>query len=121
MVIMYADTMTRSMKQSIDDTTKRRDKQLEYNRINKITPTQIVRSKRTPLQKRKSYAEPEGINIAADPVIKYMKGDALKKAMDNTRKLMEKAASELDFMTAARFRDELYELENLYNKGKTNT
>jgi excinuclease ABC subunit B len=80
MVIMYADTITRSMKQSIDDTTKRREKQLAYNLEHNITPTQIVRSKRSSLQKSKKYVEPEGINIAADPVIRYMGRDALKKS-----------------------------------------
>jgi excinuclease ABC subunit B len=119
MVIMYADTITRSMKQSIDDTTKRRDKQLAYNLENNITPTQIIRSKRSSLQKSKKYVEPEGINIAADPIIKYMGRDALRKAMDKTRSAMEKAAAELDFMTAARYRDELLELEKLFKKAKS--
>jgi excinuclease ABC subunit B len=120
MVIMYADTITRSMKQSIDDTTKRRDKQLAYNLEHNITPTQIVRSKRSSLQKSKKYTEPEGINIAADPVIRYMGRDALRKTMDKTRSAMEKAAAELDFMTAARYRDELLELEKLIKKAKSN-
>ncbi|MFO7924107.1 MAG: excinuclease ABC subunit UvrB [Bacteroidales bacterium] len=113
MVIMYADTVTRSMKQSIDDTTKRREKQLAYNRENKITPKQIVRATRSSLQKSKKYTEPETIDVAADPVIRYMDGHALKKTMDKTRTAMEKAASELDFITAARYRDELRELEKL--------
>ncbi len=116
MVIMYADTITRSMKQSIDETTKRREKQLAYNRINNITPAQIVRTNRSTLQKSNKYTDPEGINIAADPVIRYMGKDALKKAMINTRSAMVKAASDLDFMTAARYRDELKELEKLYKE-----
>ncbi len=115
-VIMYADTITRSMKESIDETNKRREKQLEYNRINNITPSQIVRSKRSSLQKSGKYTEPEGVSIAADPVIKYMGKDALKKAMAKTRSAMEKAASELDFLAAARYRDELKELENLFKE-----
>ena len=120
MVIMYADKITRSMKQSIDDTTKRREKQLAYNLEHNITPTQIVRSKRSSLQKSKKYTEPEGINIAADPVIRFMGRDGLRKTMDKTRSAMEKAASELDFMTAARYRDELLELEKLIKKVKSN-
>jgi excinuclease ABC subunit B len=119
MVIMYADTITRSMKQSIDDTTKRREKQLAYNIEHNITPTQIVRSKRSSLQKSKKYVEPDGINIAADPVIRYMGREALKKTMDKTRSAMEKAAAELDFLTAARYRDELLELEKLFKKAKS--
>ena len=115
MVIMYADSITRSMKQSIDETSRRREKQLEYNRVNNITPAQILRSKRSGLQRLKKYTEPEKPDIAADPVIKYMNRDALKKAMDKTRSAMEKAAKDLDFMTAARYRDELFELEKLYN------
>ena len=118
MVIMYADTVTRSMKQSIDDTSRRREKQLAYNRENNIIPTQIVRSRRSPMIKPKTYTEPEYINIAADPVVKFMTADALEKAMKKTRAAMEKAASELDFMTAARYRDELYELQKLYKKEK---
>jgi excinuclease ABC subunit B len=115
MVIMYADRITGSMKQSIDDTTKRREKQLQYNLDNGITPAQIVRSRRSSLQAAKKYVEPEGINIAADPVVRFMNTDALKKAMDKTRLAMEKAAADLDFMAAARFRDELRELEKLLN------
>ncbi len=119
MVIMYADTITRSMKQSIDETSIRREKQLAYNKENNIIPTQIVRSLRSPMIRPKTYTEPEYFNVASDPVVKYMTSDALRKAMEKTRKAMEKAASELDFITAARYRDELYELRKLYNKEKT--
>jgi excinuclease ABC subunit B len=118
MVIMYADTITKSMKQSIEETTKRREKQLAFNRKNNITPTQIVKSKRSALKKEKIYTEPDEISIAADPVVRYMKGDALRKTIDKTRAAMEKAASELDFITAARYRDELYVLEDLFKKRK---
>jgi excinuclease ABC subunit B len=116
MVIMYADTITGSMKQSIDETTDRREKQLAYNIENNITPAQIKRSKAIIPAKSQNYTEPEGINIAADPVIKYMGKDALKKAMEKTRSAMVKAASDLDFMAAARYRDELKELEKLLKK-----
>ncbi|MFP4367548.1 MAG: excinuclease ABC subunit UvrB [bacterium] len=116
MVIMYADIITRSMKQSIDETTARRTKQLAYNKKHKITPAQITRTKRSSLQKNRKYTEPEEINVAADPVIRYMGKDALKKTMEKTRSAMEKAASELDFMTAARYRDELKELEKIFKK-----
>ena len=118
MVIMYADKVTRSMKQSIDDTSRRREKQLAYNSENNITPTQIVRSRRSSMMRPKTYTEPESINIAADPVIKYMTADELEKAMKKTRTAMEKAASDLDFMTAARYRDELYELQKLHKNEK---
>jgi len=118
MVIMYADAVTGSMKQSIDETARRREKQLAYNRENNITPAQIVKAKRSSFQKMKIYTEPEGIATAADPVIKYMSAGALKKAMEKTRSAMEKAAADLDFMTAARYRDEMYELEKLLNNAK---
>lgn len=118
MVIMYADTITRSMKQSIDDTAKRREKQLAYNIKHNIKPTQIVKATRSILQKQNKYVEPEEIDIAADPVIRYMSREALSKTMEKTKAAMEKAASELDFMTAARYRDELRELEKLIKEKK---
>jgi excinuclease ABC subunit B len=116
MVIMYADTITRSMKQSIDETNRRREKQLAYNSLHNITPAQIVRARRTSLQKARRYTEPEEINVAADPVVKYMGKDALKKTMDKVRSSMEKAAGELDFLSAARYRDELRQLEKIYRE-----
>jgi excinuclease ABC subunit B len=119
-VIMYADNVTRSMQQTIDETNRRRDKQLKYNELMGITPTQIYRKagtvlsglgKKGPLQK--AYIEPEKFDVAADPVVKYMNREALEKAIDKARKSMEKAASELDFIEAARFRDEMAELQRL--------
>ena len=119
-VIMYADNVTKSMQQTIDETNRRRDKQLKYNELMGITPTQIYRKagtvlsglgKKGPLQK--AYIEPEKFDVAADPVVKYMNREALEKAIDKTRKSMEKAASELDFIEAARFRDEMAELQKL--------
>ena len=121
-VIMYADNITGSMQQTINETNRRRDKQLKYNTEMGITPTQIYKKGGSIFRglskkgiKLKAYIEPERINIAADPVIKYMNREALEKAIEKTRKAMEKAASELDFIEAARFRDELSELHNLLN------
>ena len=65
---------------------------------------------------RNAYIEPERTNIAADPVVQYMSAEALEKTIKKTRKSMETAASKLDFIEAARFRDELAELENLLRK-----
>ena len=118
-VIMYADTITRSMRQSIDDTTRRREKQLAYNRDNNITPAQIVKSTRSSLKKFHKYTDPEKIDVAADPVVRYMGKEDIKKAMDKARSSMEKAAAELDFISAARYRDELYELEKMSDSNKT--
>jgi len=119
-VIMYADVITGSMKETINETNRRREKQLKYNESMGITPTQIVKKTGTILRGLskqgipvKAYVEPERPDIAADPVVRYMNREALEKAVEKTRKNMEKAASELDFIQAARFRDELADLQKL--------
>ena len=121
-VIMYADTVTRSMQLTIDETDRRREKQMKYNLEMGITPAQIVKKTGTVLSSLnksrartapKAYIEKEHPDIAADPVVKYMNREALEKAIEKTRKSMEKAASELDFIEAARFRDEMNELQKL--------
>jgi excinuclease ABC subunit B len=119
-VIMYADSITQSMQETINETNRRRAKQLKYNEEMGITPAQIIKktgsalgglSKRGKLMR--PYIEPEKPDVAADPVVQYMNSEALEKAIEKTRKSMEKAASELDFIQAARFRDELAELQNI--------
>ncbi|QQS50504.1 MAG: excinuclease ABC subunit UvrB [Bacteroidota bacterium] len=119
-VIMYADKITRSMQLTIDETIRRREKQLQYNLENGITPTQIVKPTSTILQSVKqvsgekyAYTEPEKPDIAADPVIKYMDGHALEKAIEMARKKMEAAASKLEFIEAAQYRDEMNKLKEL--------
>jgi len=119
-VIMYADNMTRSMQRTIDETTRRRKKQLEYNKMHQITPAQIIRSTQSLFQKitdntspRSAYADQAKSDIAADPVVKYMGKTELEKAIDQAKKQMEKAAKELDFIEAARFRDEMYAYQEL--------
>jgi excinuclease ABC subunit B len=119
-VIMYADVITRSMQETINETNRRREKQLKYNEKMGITPAQIFKKTGAILSGLsrkgvafKAYIEPERPDIAADPVIRYMNRDALEKAIEKTRKNMEKAASELDFIQAARFRDELADLQKL--------
>jgi len=120
MVIMYADKITNSMRITIEETNRRREKQLKYNELNGITPRQIVKSKVSVLGKEyaktkgfKPYTEPVGVDYAADPVVKYMSDEALAKAIENAKKQMEKAAKDLDFIEAARFRDEMYGLQKL--------
>jgi excinuclease ABC subunit B len=125
-VIFYADKITESMKKTIDETNRRRIKQLEYNADHGITPTQINRSTESIMNQTKvadskygeakAYIEPDHTSVAADPVIHYMNKDQLKKTIAATKKSMEKAARELDFIEAARFRDEMYELEKLLNE-----
>jgi len=117
---MYADNVTRSMQQTIDETNRRRSKQLKYNDEMGITPAQITRktgSILSGLGKKgtfvKAYIEPDKPDVAADPVVKYMNREALEKAIEKSRKSMEKAAAELDFIEAARFRDEMADLQKL--------
>jgi len=119
-VIMYADVVTRSMQQTIDETNRRRDKQFKYNELMGITPTQIFKKTGTILSglgkkgaAPKAYFEPERFDVAADPVVKFMNREALEKAIEKIRKSMEKAASELDFIEAARLRDEMADLQKL--------
>lgn len=115
-VIMYADTITESMQQAIDETNRRRNTQMEYNKEHGITPTTIIRSKESILGQTKVadskkstknyYVESEETSLAADPVVAYLSKDELQKMADRTRKAMEKAAKELEFMEAAKLRDE---------------
>jgi excinuclease ABC subunit B len=121
MVIMYADKVTGSMQLAIDETNRRRGIQEAYNKEHGITPTSVKKDKSVILSqtgvadkqkgKKKYYIEEEQ-PVAADPVVAYLDKDQLKSLVDQTRKKMEKAAKELDFMEAARLRDELYQLED---------
>jgi len=122
-VIMYADNITGSMQRTMDETTRRRKKQLEYNKAHEITPTQIIKSTQSLFEKisddsdRKTiYADQAKSDIAADPVVKYMGRSELEKAIDKAKKQMEKAAKELDFIEAARFRDEMYAYQELLDE-----
>ncbi len=118
-VIMYADKITNSMKQTIDETTRRREKQLKYNEENGITPKQIIKASRSIMgnyiqkPRRKAYSEPDDLDIAADPIVKYMDKLALEKAIEKTKLSMEKTAKNLDFKEAARLRDEMFALQKL--------
>lgn len=113
-VVMYADRITGAMKQTIEETNRRRERQMKYNEEMGITPTQIVKKGGAMLRglsrkgvEIKAYTGPDKIDMAADPVIKYMSREQLEKAIEKTRKAMEKAASALDFIEAARLRDEI--------------
>ncbi len=119
-VIMYADRITGSMQRTIDETNRRRKKQLGYNKKHRITPTQITKSIVSLFDQNRNesgysgiYADQAKADIAADPVVKYMGKEELEKAIDKARKQMEKAAKELDFIEAARFRDEMYAYQEL--------
>ena len=127
-VIMYADKITRSMQDSIDETDRRRAIQIEYNEEHGITPQTVYSSKDAILGQTKvadskkrepePYVESEDESIAADPVVAYMDKKALAKMIEKIQKQMETAAREQEFMKAAKLRDELQELKGLYEKRK---
>lgn len=119
-VIMYADKITESMQQTMDETDRRRAKQRAYNEANGLVPTALNKSKEGVFPNRegkgnlsKAYIEKKEVNIAADPVVQYMSKEQLEKAINAGRKNMEKSARELDFIDAAKYRDEVAALENL--------
>ncbi len=125
-VIMYADTITSSMQLTIDETMRRRIKQIQYNEDHGITPTQIKKSlsqsilrteieaespKDRPQSARVEYIEPEERVFAADPIVKQMTRQQLEKSIANTTKQMKEAAKNLDFIQAAQYRDEIIRLQ----------
>jgi excinuclease ABC subunit B len=120
-VIMYADSITESMQLAIDETNRRRKIQQDYNLANGITPKTVIKSKESILGQTKVadskkaaaryYIEPEEKSLAADPVVNYLSKEDLQKMVERTRKAMEKAAKELEFMEAARLRDEYLALQ----------
>ena len=126
-VIMYADRITGSMQRTIDETNRRRAKQLEYNKKHGITPQQIVKSKDrilTPIKKELEpyYSTPDQehqqiiYGVANDPIYQKMNQQQLKRAIEEARKKMERAAKKLEFLEAARYRDEMFELQRLYEQ-----
>ena len=119
-VIFYADKITASMQLTMDETTRRREKQLAYNEKHGITPRQVIKTSVSLLGEKQqpataepyAYVEPEP-SLVADPVVKYMNRPQLEKAIERTKKQMTEAAKKLDFIEAAQFRDELIKLEEL--------
>ena len=126
-VIMYADKITDSIRFTMEETQRRRKKQIEYNFNNNITPVQagrkqIAQSEFGGIEVNingklvKTYVESDDIMFAADPVLQYMTSDELKKQIAKAKSAMIKASKELNFMEAARLRDEMYVLEKLLNE-----
>jgi excinuclease ABC subunit B len=120
-VIMYADKITDSMQRTIDETNRRREKQIAYNIEHNITPETIATSKDKILKQASvlqmktdnAYIEPEASALVADPVVEYMNKPQLEKAISNARRNMEKAAKDLMFPEAARYRDEMFALQKM--------
>ncbi|MFW9596836.1 MAG: excinuclease ABC subunit UvrB [Paludibacter sp.] len=115
-VIMYADKVTESMEKTIQETNRRREKQLAYNEAHGITPQAIIKGERSSLSKAEAnaYIETEHKqSIAADPVVQYMSKPALEKAIAKAKKAMQEAAKKLEFLEAAQYRDEMIKLEEL--------
>ncbi|MGR6086736.1 MAG: excinuclease ABC subunit UvrB [Arcticibacter sp.] len=121
-VIMYADRITDSMRLTIEQTTRRREKQIKYNDENGLVPKSLNKSKENILgqssvvgnrkeEKKAYYDETESGSLAADPVLKYLSKEQIENLISENRKKMEKAAKELDFLEAARLRDEINLLE----------
>jgi excinuclease ABC subunit B len=124
-VIMYADKITDSMQRTIDETERRRKKQIAYNFEHNMVPTSLNKSKASIMGQTtvvvdakgnlaRPYIEQDAINYAADPVVQYMNKEELQKAITLTRKAMEAAAKEFNFAEAARLRDEMFALEKLF-------
>ncbi len=122
-VIMYADTVTESMRQTIEETSRRREKQVRYNEEHGIVPTQIRKQQSTIFEQsgllnKRNVASYEDavdveVSVAADPVFQSMMPDQLEKSIRQVKKKMEKAAQEMEFMEAARLRDEMFALQKL--------
>jgi excinuclease ABC subunit B len=122
-VIMYADTITESMRVTMEETDRRREKQIAYNLDHGITPKTVGKSREAIMEQtsvmdfkggtQKAYVEDAEITLAADPIVQYMTKPELKKAIENTKKEMMAAAKDMDFLSAAKLRDEMFALEKM--------
>lgn len=123
-VIMYADKITNSMRVTIEETNRRREKQIAYNTKHGITPRTVGKSREAIIEQtsvmdfkggvQKAYIEKEMTdNLAADPIVQYMSKSELQKSIDKTKKDMALAAKEMDFLLAAKLRDEMFALEKV--------
>jgi excinuclease ABC subunit B len=126
LVIFYADTITSGMQKTINETNRRRKKQMAYNTANGITPTQIKKQISNVLAQDKRENRKQMLYttdsttpaIACDPVVEYMSYEQLEKSIARTKRLMEEAAKKMDFIEAAQYRDEMFRLQELLKKKK---
>ena len=122
-VIMYADKVTESMRITIEETDRRREKQVAYNTLHGIIPITVGKSREAIIEQtsvvdfkggiQRAYVDNMEATLAADPIVQYMSKPELKKAIENTRKQMVAAAKDMDFLAAARLRDEMFALEKM--------
>ena len=124
LVIFYADKVTDSMRRTIDETNRRRAIQMAYNEKHNITPKTIFKSKEQIIKQssilsirgEQAYVQEDELSIAADPVIEYSTKPQLEKMIKHTEQLMKEAAKDLNFIEAAKFRDELFALREVFKK-----
>ena len=127
-VIMYADRITDSMERTISETNRRRDRQIAYNLEHGITPKTVGKSREAIMEqtsvldfsgnaaRAKAYVEVDEVSMAADPIVQFMTKTEMQKSIDKTRKDMAKAAKEMDFLMAARLRDEMFAMEKVFEE-----